>query len=46
MSESFPKLISFGGREQVDLSNFATKTDFKNVTWADTLKFAENGCFS
>ena len=46
MSESFPKLISFGGREHVDLSNFATKTDFKNVTWADTSKFAENGCFS
>ena len=43
MSEYFPELKSSGGRVKVeiDLSNYATKTDLKNETGADTSKFAE-----
>ena len=42
-SQYFPKLLrSFGGNinVKVDLSNYATKTDLKNVTHADTSCFA------
>ena len=43
MSQYFPKPFrSFGGNinVKVDLPNYATKTDFKNVTHADTSSFA------
>ena len=43
MSHYFPKSFrSFGGNinVKVDLSNYATKTDLKNVTYADTSHFA------
>ena len=43
MSQYFPKLFrSFDGNVnvKVDLSNYATKTDLKNVTHADTSNFA------
>ena len=39
MSQHFPKLFrSFGGNidVKVDLSNYVTKTDLKNVTYVDT----------
>ena len=39
MSQYFPKLFGrFGGNinVKVDLSNYATKTDLKNVTQVDT----------
>ena len=43
MSQYFPKTFrSFGGNIniKVDLSNYATKTDLKNVTHVDTSSFA------
>ena len=43
MSQYFPKPFrSFAGNisVKVDLSNYAKKTDFKNVTHADTSSFA------
>ena len=43
MSQYFPKPFrSFGGNinVKVDLSNYATKTDLKNVTYLDTSSFA------
>ena len=43
MSQHFPKPFrSFGVNinVKVDLSNYATKTDLKNVTHVDTLNFA------
>ena len=43
MSEYFPKSFkSFGGdiNVKVDLSNYATKTNLKNVTYVDTSSFA------
>ena len=43
MSQYFAKPIkSFGGNTdvKVDLSNHATKTDLKNVTFVDTSSFA------
>ena len=43
MSQYFPKPFrSFGGNinVKVDLSNYATKTDLKNVTHLDTSSFA------
>ena len=43
MSQYFPKLFrSFGGNinVKVNLSNYATKTDLKNVTHVDTSNFA------
>ena len=43
MSQYFPKPFrSFGGNinVKVDLSNYATKTDLKNVTHIDTSSFA------
>ena len=42
MSQYFPKTFrSFGGNinVKVDLSNYATKTDLKNVTHVDTWCF-------
>ena len=42
MNQYFPKPFrSFGGNinVKVDLSNYATKTDFKNVTHVDTSSF-------
>ena len=43
MSQYFPKLFrSFGGsiNVKVDLSNYASKTDLKNVTQIHTSSFA------
>ena len=43
MSQFFPNpFISFGGNINVkaDFSNYAIKTDLKNVTHVDTLSFA------
>ena len=43
MSQYFPKRYEpFGGdiNVKVDLSNYATKTDLKNVTHVDTSSFA------
>ena len=43
MSQYFPKLFRSFGRNinvKVDLSNYATKTDLKNVTHVDTSGFA------
>ena len=43
MSEYFPKPFRSFGRNisvKVDLSNYATKTDLKNVTHVDTSSFA------
>ena len=43
MSEYFPKSFRSFGRNinvKVDLSNYATKTDLKNVTHVDTSRFA------
>ena len=43
MSQYFPKpLRSFGGNinVKVDLSNYVTKTDLKNITQVDTSNFA------
>ena len=42
MHQYFPKPKWFGGRVKVelDLSNYATKEDLKNVTVVDTSKFA------
>ena len=43
MSEYFPGTKSSGGRKrvQLDLSNYATKTDLKNATGIDTSSFAK-----
>ena len=43
MSEYFPEPKHVGGRLKVelDLSNFATKADLKNVTGVDTSKFVK-----
>ena len=43
MNQCFPKPFkSFGGNinVKVDLSNYATKTDLKNLTYVDTSSFA------
>ena len=43
MSQYFPKLYELFGRDinvKVDLSNYATKTDLKNVTHVDASSFA------
>ena len=45
MSQHFPKSFRSFGRNikvKVDLSNYATKTDLKNVTHVDTSSFALN----
>ena len=43
MSEYFRKTKSFGANVKVelDLSNYATKSDFKNTTSIDKLDFAK-----
>ena len=43
MSEYFPELKSLGGRVKVELdfSNYATKSDLKNATDLDMVKFAK-----
>ena len=43
ISENFAESKSFGRRVKVelDLSNYATKADFKNATGMDTSKFAK-----
>ena len=43
MSEYFPEPKFLGGRVKVelDLSNYATKTNLRNATGADTSKFAK-----
>ena len=43
MSEYFPESKCLVGRVKVelDLSNYAAKADFKNVTGIDTSKFAK-----
>ena len=43
MSESFPKPNSFGAnvKFELDLSNYAIKSDLKNATHVDTSKFAK-----
>ena len=45
MSEYFPEPKSSGGRVkgELDLSNYATKSDLKNAAGADTSKFANKG---
>ena len=43
MSEYFPKSFKVFGRNinvKIDLSNYATKTDLKNVAHVDTSSFA------
>ena len=42
MSQYFPEPLSFGGNisVKVDLSNYAAKTDLKNVIHVDTSSFA------
>ena len=43
MSQYFPKVFRSFGRNinvKVDISNYATKTDFKNVSHVDTSSFA------
>ena len=44
MSEFFPKPKSSGAnlKVELDLSNYAIKTDLKNATGLDTSKFAKN----
>ena len=44
MSEYFPKPKFSGGRVKVelDLSNYATKADLKNITGVDTSKLAKS----
>ena len=43
MSEYFPEPKSSGGRVKIelDISNYATKSDLKNATGVDTSKFAK-----
>ena len=43
MSKYIPKPKSLGGRvkDELDLSNYATKRDLKNATGADTSFFAK-----
>ena len=43
MSEYFPELKSLGAnvKAELDLSNYATKTDFKNATGVDKTRFAQ-----
>ena len=43
MNQYFPKLYEPSGRDitvKVDLSNYATKTDIKNISHIDTSSFA------
>ena len=40
MSQYFPKPFDGDVNVKVDLSNYATKTDIKDISHADTLNFA------
>ena len=42
MSQYFPKPFNshFGIKVKIDLSNYATKTDIKNISHVDTSSFA------
>ena len=48
MNEYFPKPKSLGGRMKVklDLSNYATKADFKSATGVDLSEFAKKVDFT
>ena len=48
MCKYFPKPNSLGanGKVKLDLSNYATKTGFKNVAGIDTSSFAKKNLFS
>ena len=48
MSRYFPEPNFLGGRakNELDLSNYATKTDLKNATGVDTSQFAKKSWFS
>ena len=48
MSKYFPKPKSLGANVKVelDLSNYATKADFKNGTGVDALDFAKESDFA
>ena len=48
MSEYFPKPRPFGGsvKVQLDLSNYATKSDLNNAAGVDTSQFAKKNDFS
>ena len=48
MSEHFAEPKSLGGRvkTELDLSNYATKTDSKNATGVDTSSLAEKNLFT
>ena len=48
MNELFPKPISLGANVKIklDLSNYATKGDFQNVTVVDTSDFTGKSGFS
>ena len=41
MSEFFSEQKSFGGKVELNLSNYATKADLKNATGVDTSQFAK-----
>ena len=43
MSEYFPEPKNLGGKltPELDMSNYATKTDLKNATSVDTSSFAK-----
>ena len=48
MSEYFSEPKSLGGRVkfELDLSNYATKSDLKNATGVDELDFAKKDCLA
>ena len=48
MSEYFPEPKPLGGRMkfELDLFNYATKSDLKNATGVDTLDFAKKDCLA
>ena len=48
MSEYFPEPKPLGGRVkfELDLFNYATKSDLKNATGVDTLDFAKKDCLA
>ena len=49
MSQYFPKPYEPFGEDinvKVDLSNYAKKTDIKNISHVDTSNFVLNSCYS
>ena len=46
MSEFFPEPKSYEGKIQLDLCNYAAKTDLKNATCVDTSGFAKKADLS